>query len=264
MKMTNSRNGFFGGKGYERSKRERTMEIYNAGSRVMNTYIYPALEGYVMIDTGYEHSLKRVEQRADKQGIALSNIKYVFLTHAHDDHAGFLNELLSKYPDIKVIIHKRAIPTLLRGQNSFAGGCSSLAALFFCKFMGLIGKGEHLFPAIHQQYIDRFIKISPQNLRDIENILQGKILFTPGHTSDSISLKIGGKIFCGDAAMNGAPSFKNITIWIEQKKAFQNSWNRLLNEKAEWIYPAHGKPFRSEKLKQAINDLPKIRLYRLK
>ena len=44
---------------------ELVMEIYNAGNRVMNTYIYRALQGYIMIDTGYEHSLKRVEKRAN-------------------------------------------------------------------------------------------------------------------------------------------------------------------------------------------------------
>ena len=67
----------------------------------MNTYIYHTVNGYIMIDTGYEHSMKNVEKRANKQGIAFSEIKYIFLTHAHDDHAGFLNELLSKYPRIK-------------------------------------------------------------------------------------------------------------------------------------------------------------------
>lgn len=240
------------------------MDIYNAGNRVVNTYIYPALEGYIMIDTGYAHSLKNVEKRAKRQGIALSEVKYVFLTHAHDDHAGFLNELLSKYSDIKVIVHNRAMPTLLRGQNSFCGGCSSLMALAFCKFMGLIGKGKHLFPAIDRQNIDRFVEISPQNQMNLETILQGKILFTPGHTSDSISLQIGDKIFCGDAAMNGIPSFKRVTIWIEDKSAFQNSWNILMNEKADWIYPAHGKPFRRENLKKYINRIPRIRLYELK
>ena len=81
-----------------------------------------------------------------------------------------------------------------------------------------------------------------------ESVLQGKILFTPGHTSDSISLKIGNKIFCGDAAMNGLPSLKRITIWIENKNAFYNSWNILIDEKADWIFPAHGKPFRREEL----------------
>ncbi len=239
------------------------MDIYNVGNRVMNTYIYHTLEGYIMIDTGYEHSLKNVEKRANKQGITLSEIKYVFLTHAHDDHAGFLNELLSKYPDIKVIISNHAMPTLIRGQNSFVGGCSSLVALVFCKFMGLIGKGKHLFPAIDKQNIDRFIEISPQNLANVENLLQGKILFTPGHTSDSISLKIGNIIFCGDAAMNGLPSFKRITIWIEDKNAFQNSWNILIDEEADWIYPAHGKPFRRDNLRKYINHIPKVRLYKL-
>ncbi len=243
---------------------ELTMDIYNAGNRVINSYIYHALDGYIMIDTGYEHSLKNVEERANKQGIALSEIKYVFLTHAHDDHAGFLNELLLKYSDIKVIISSQAMPTLIRGQNSFVGGCSSLVALVFCKFMGLIGKGKHLFPAIDKQNTDRFIEITPQNLANIEHLLQGKILFTPGHTSDSISLKIGNIIFCGDAAMNGLPSFKRITIWIEDKNAFQNSWNILIDEEADWIYPAHGKPFRRDNLKKNINYIPKIRLYKLR
>lgn len=172
------------------------MDIYNAGNRVMNSYIYHALDGYIMIDTGYEYSLKNVEARANKQGIALSKIKYVFLTYAHDDHAGFLNELLPKYSDIKVTISGQAMPTLIRGQNSFVGGCSSLVALVFCKFMGLIGKGKHLFPAIDKQNTDRFIEITPQNLANVEHLLQGKILFTTGHTLDSISLKIGNVIFC--------------------------------------------------------------------
>ena len=63
----------------------------------MNTYIYHTVNGYIMIDTGYEHSMKNVEKRANKQGIAFSEIKYIFLTHAHDDHAGFLNELLPEH-----------------------------------------------------------------------------------------------------------------------------------------------------------------------
>lgn len=240
------------------------MDIYNAGSRIMNTYIYCTINGYIMIDTGYEHSMKNVEKRANKQGIAFSEIKYIFLTHAHDDHAGFLNELLSKYPELKVIISPLAMPTLLRGQNSFVGGCSSLIALIFCKFMSIVGHGNHLFPAIDRKYIDRFIEITPQNLTELENILQGKILFTPGHTCDSISLKLKDIIFCGDAAMNGIPSLKKITIWIENKNTFQNSWNILIDEKVDWIYPAHGKPFIPDNLKKNINYIRKVKLYKLK
>lgn len=115
------------------------MEIYNAGNRVMNTYVYRTPSGCIMIDTGYEHSFRAVERKLSRQGIGFSDIRYVFLTHAHDDHAGFLNELLSKYAHIKVIMSNKAMPVLLRGQNSFSGGCSGLAALAFCRLMGLAG-----------------------------------------------------------------------------------------------------------------------------
>lgn len=239
------------------------MKIYNAGSRVMNTYVYHSPAGYVMIDTGYEHSLKNVEKKLRGHGISLSEIRYVFLTHAHDDHAGFLNELLSKYPDFQVIVSSKALPTLMKGQNSFDGGCSGLAALLFCKLMALAGKGKHRFPPIETQYLHRFIELSPQNTADMEKILQGKVLFTPGHTSDSISLRIGNIIFCGDAAMNGIPSLKRITVWMEDKTAFYHAWNTLLAEHAEHLYPAHGAPFHSGDLKKYMKYISEIKLYQL-
>ena len=62
------------------------MNIINVGNIIMNTYVYPCPNGYIMIDTGYEHSLKDVENKLNRNGIKLSEIKYVFLTHAHDDH----------------------------------------------------------------------------------------------------------------------------------------------------------------------------------
>lgn len=240
------------------------MKIVNAGNRFMNTYVYRSQAGYIMIDTGYEHSLKRVQKCLWKHGIALSDIRFVFLTHAHDDHAGFLNELLSKCPAVKVILHAQAIPVLFQGQNSFDGGCSGFAAFAFCKLMAFAGKGKHLFPAVEEQYADRLLILSPENLDKLETLLHGTILFTPGHTADSISLKIGNLIFCGDAAMNGMPSFHRITIWMEDQAAFYRSWKRLIAEKADFIFPAHGKPFPSNNLKKYIRYIRNVTLYRLK
>ena len=138
------------------------MKIYNGGDIVMNTYVYPIDGGYVMVDTGYEGCLGAVEKRLEKQGVSLSEVKYLFLTHAHDDHAGFLLELLDKYPDIKVIMSDCAMATLKRGQNSFEGGCSTLLAWIFCKLMGLFGKAEHRFPAIPDRLDGRFIEITEE------------------------------------------------------------------------------------------------------
>ena len=239
-------------------------EIYNAGNIVMNTYVYPCMNGYIMVDTGYEHSLKDVEKKLNKKNIEWSDIKYIFLTHAHDDHAGFLNELLAKNQEIKVIMSDKAMPTLKRGQNSFEGGCSTLFAWIFCKFMGLFGKAEHRFPAIDDKYKDRFIEITETNKAELEKILNGEILFTPGHTADSISLKVNNIIFCGDAAMNDFPSFKRLIIWIENKVEFERSWDILISSDAELIYPAHGKPFRKSDLVKYKKIIPNIHLYKLK
>ena len=108
------------------------MKIYNAGNRVMNTYLYRIKDGYVMIDTGYAHSYQKCTSSMKRQGISWDDVKYIFLTHAHDDHAGFLKEVLDKHANITCIISGTAFPVLAKGQNSFNGGCSSRLALFFC------------------------------------------------------------------------------------------------------------------------------------
>ena len=226
----------------------------------MNTYVYPCEDGYIMVDTGYEHSLKDVERKLNQKNIRLTDIKYVFLTHAHDDHAGFLNELLSKTTDLKVIISDKSMETLKKGQNSFVGGCSTLLAWIFCKLMGIVGKAEHRFPIIEDKYDDRFIEITKNNKNELEKILNGKILFTPGHTADSISLKVGKIVFCGDAAMNGFPSVKRLIIWIENVYQFKQSWNVLLNTDAEKIYPAHGMPFDKNDLRKYIHKIQNVSL----
>ena len=217
-----------------------------------------------MVDTGYEHSFANVERKLKKQGIELSDIKYVFLTHAHDDHAGFLNGLLGKNTDLKVIMSDKAMITLKRGKNSFDGGCSTAFAWMFCKLMGFVGKAEHRFPPIEDRYDDRFIVITDENKSEIETLLECEILFTPGHTADSISLKLGDNIFCGDAAMNGLPSSKRLIIWIENIADFEKSWEQLISTDAEMMYPAHGKPFPKSDLVRYKGAISKIKLRTLK
>ena len=235
-------------------------KILNAGNRVMNTYVYLAPAGYVMIDTGYEHSMKSVERKLKANGLSFSDIRYLFLTHAHDDHAGFLNELMNCYPGIKVIVNPDSIPVLREGQNRFIGGCSTLTAYVFCRMMALWGKGKHLFPVLEEHNIERMIRIDDSNQKQLEELLGGRIIFTPGHTDDSISLKLGKYVFCGDAAMNGFPSSSRITIWVEDPADYERSWERLIAEGARIVIPAHGRPFPIEDLQKNIGSIPQIRL----
>ena len=72
------------------SERERHMKIMNVGDRIMNTWVYERPDGYIMVDTGYPEKMRNVEKRLKRYGIDWTDIRYVFMTHAHDDHAGFI------------------------------------------------------------------------------------------------------------------------------------------------------------------------------
>lgn len=165
---------------------------------------------------------------------------------------------------LKVITNGKSVPILAKGQNPFVGGCSSMFALIFCNVMKLFGKGNHLFPAIDESYSNRMIVVSDENKKEIGKIIGGRIIMTAGHTADSMSLKVGDCIFCGDASMNGLPSINKITIWVEDIKAFENSWDVMINEKPICIYPGHGKPFKTCMLERKKHCISKIKLHELK
>lgn len=235
--------------------------IKNLGNRIVNNYLIQIDDGYILVDTGYENGFAAFRKRLAACGVRPEEIRYVFLTHAHDDHAGFLNNIM-RITDAPVIVHPEAVDRLKRGQNSFDGGCSSLLAYLFCRLMGLFGKGEHKYPAIEEAYLKRLVTIGSEAFKRLK--FPGKVIETPGHTADHISLLIDGILFCGDAAMNGFPSIKRTIIWIEDLNRFRESWKTIIALDPNMIYPAHGKPFKTGDLDKCLPYLDKVKLYPLK
>ena len=60
--------------------------------------------------------------------------------------------------------------------------------------------------------------------------------------------------------MNGVPSSRRVTIWVENTDAFGRSWDLLLAEGAKALYPAHGRPFPPEDLRKNRPFLSRVRL----
>ena len=234
--------------------------ICNLGSRVVNSYLISSPAGYILIDTGYAGAFPRFLRKLEKQGVRPREIRYVFLTHAHDDHAGFLNEVLAA-TDAEVILHPQAVEGLKKGQNSFRGGCSTRLARLFCGVLALAGHGEHRYPPIRQEYLDRLVPLDSDRFREMR--FPYEILETPGHTADHISLLMGDALFCGDAAMNGFPSRRRTIIWIEDPSAYRQSWERILSKRPRMLYPGHGKPFQAEDLRKYLPGLERLRLFPL-
>lgn len=237
------------------------LTIINLGTRVVNNYLISSEVGWILIDTGYAGSFPHFRKLLEKSGVRPEEIKYVFLTHAHDDHAGFLNEVLSA-TGAQVILHSKAIEGLKRGQNSFEGGCSSRLAWLFCQLLALFGHGDHRYPPIREEYMSRLIPIDSEWFKSLG--FPYEVLETPGHTADHISLLVGDALFCGDAAMNDFPSRRRTIIWIENLEQYKRSWEAILAAHPKMLYPAHGRPFKTTDLKKYLKALDSVRLHALK
>ena len=84
--------------------------------------------------------------------------------------------------------------------------------------------------------------------------IPGKVLHTPGHTDDSISLIVGEDAFVGDAARNilqltGAP-YKPVLFY--NLKACRDSWRKLLATGVKRIHPGHGNSFPIQRLERYV------------
>ena len=154
-----------------------------------------------------------------------------------------------------------AVERLLKGQNPFIGGCSSRLAWLFCQVLALFGKGEHEFPPIKEEYLDRLITIDSEQFKSLS--LPFEVIETPGHTADHIALLKDRILFCGDAAMNGFPSIRRVIIWIENLEQYKQSWEKMIALNPKMIYPSHGKPFPTKDLVNYRSHLDGIRLYSL-
>lgn len=215
------------------------IKVHNIGGYAIKNYLLATPVGVIAIDTGYPGGAKRFTRRFTKRW-PLSELKYIFLTHHHDDHAGFLGELLAR-SEAKVILHPLAIEALAAGRSNEppGAGYSSFPASLFSRF-----KKDFSFPPVRPG--ERAILVRNEDDQVFEQMgLPIRILFLPGHTTDSIGLFLPEtrQLFCGDAAMNAVISVARHTIWLEDAAEFGRSWDKMLAVNPAQIYPSHGTPF---------------------
>lgn len=221
-----------------------------------NCYLIRADKGYLLIDTGYEKDYKSFLVEIDKHGIDINEINYLLLTHHHDDHSGFVNKLLEK-TDFKIIVHELAKELLKTGENdkSRGGGYINKRVYYLSKIYKLFNPDWDLtFPPVYIRKEDILVNGDNKNvLRDIG--IDGRIIYTPGHTIDSISVIFNDEIiFCGDAAMSWPlwAGIKYCTIFITDLDQFYRSWEKIIKSGVKIVNPAHGEQFEIKKLEQNI------------
>jgi len=194
---------------------------------------------FFLVDAGNKGYAGKIAKVISSQGLQLSELKFIFLTHTHYDHAGSAAEL-KRLTGAKIIVHEKEADYLRRGDQFVPAGTNFLAKTI-SGIGRLLGKIYSSYPAVEPDIIfTEIMSLEPYGLN-------AKIISTPGHTIGSSCLVIENVIFGGDTLFNIRgkifPPFANDTSILLK------SWKKILDEKnIEWYYPAHGKRLNKDTL----------------
>ncbi len=203
-----------------------------------NNFLLETNTGYLLIDAGMGRNYQTFLRKFQRMSIDIKKIEYIFLTHHHSDHTAFLSDFL-KDTGAKLIVHKKEIPNLEEGKNIV--GEYKKNVLFNALSKALKQIINDSFTPVKVRNEDIIIEGDDTEL--LKSIgIDGVILHTPGHTDGSLSIVMtDGTAFVGDTVMNFILSSPDPFVFQSMEEVFK-SWDKLQQNGAKTLYPAHGKP----------------------
>lgn len=143
-----------------------------------------------LVDPGPSSCLETLERGLQEQGVRLSELTHILLTHIHLDHAGATGTLVRRFPQVQVFVHERGAVHMAAPDKLI----SSAARLYGDQMDRLWGE---------------FTPVPERNLTVLvggERIEAGgrsfEVAYTPGHASHHVSYydRSSRVAFVGDAA----------------------------------------------------------------
>jgi glyoxylase-like metal-dependent hydrolase (beta-lactamase superfamily II) len=203
-------------------------------------------DGIIMIDAGVPDTLECFVRAMKNAQIAIEELRLLVLTHGHWDHIGCAKEIKT-LTGAKIALHEHEAPWLEDAMIALPPGVT-LWGRMLAKVLA-----KAMRPRIHVAQVD--IKIRDEGFSLSEYGIPGKVIHTPGHSPGSTSVLLeSGEVFVGDMAMNMFPLrlTPGLPIFAENAAQVKKSWQRLLAEGAQTVYPAHGKPFSAELIRRQL------------
>lgn len=170
----------------------------------MTNHIYPVLllggADAVLVDCGYPGFMGLIEAALEEQGLSVSDLTMIVLTHQDDDHMGAAYEIISKYPHIQIAASAEEAPYI-------SGGKKNLRLQQAEELQERLPEEEKEFGL---QFCERLRQVRPV---PVDIVLQEgdrfdwgggcEIIRTPGHTPGHISLLLSEAqaLITGDAAV---------------------------------------------------------------
>lgn len=203
-----------------------------------------------MVDAGPPGISESFKRQLNSLEIQPNQLKLIVLTHGDIDHIGSAKDI-QLATGAKVIIHENDRRYLEEGIFNWPPGVTGWGKI--SRYLLNPFLQNMPFP----KYIPDIIMSTPDfSLKKFG--IDGKIIYTPGHTWGSVSLILQtGETFVGCMAHNGLPFTltPQLPIYATDLDRLKESWYVLLENGAKMIYPAHGNPFLADRIMKRINRM---------
>ena len=195
-------------------------------------YLLVGPEGPVLVETGPGSTLPGLQAELAKHGYKPADVRHVFVTHIHLDHAGAAGWWAQQ--GAQIYVHPFGAPHLINPARLL----NSALRIYGDRMDTLWGD---FLPAP----ADKVTEVHDGQIIEAAG-LQFKVIETPGHARHHHAYRVGDIAFTGDVAGIRLPSTSFVDVPAPPPEfeltVWQETIDRLLKEELQTIYPTHFGP----------------------
>lgn len=194
----------------------------------VGAFLVRTSEGPILVETGPESLYANLRAAVQNQGYALEDIRHVFVTHIHLDHAGAAWRLARH--GAQIYVHPKGAPHLQDPGKLL----SSAQRIYGDDMDRLWGRLEPIDPGLIVAMDDG------QSVRFGDVAMQA--IHTPGHAIHHITFRLEDGLFTGDVGgirIGEGPTIPPFPPPDIDLEAWEDSIKRMRSLKPTYIYPTH-------------------------
>jgi len=208
-------------------------EVLQVLSRHSNAWLVQKNDLSILVDSGKTKSRSLLLQNLNSALHQGNTLKYLMLTHTHYDHCQSATAIKDLY-HCNIIVSENAVPSITAGYTHLPRGTNYVTNLLSTAGHKLMKKKFMYAPFKADITIsdDYFFPAPDADIR---------IITTPGHSADSISLIVDNEVAIVGDAMFGI--FRNHVFppFADDIPEMICSWGKLLDTGCTTFLPGHGR-----------------------